>query len=307
MRAAALSVDLDPLGCYHRLHGLAPPEPASDPVYGRAADRFAELCIRLGIRATAFAVGETLADPAAAAAVRRLAVAGHEIANHSFSHDYALSRRDRDAIAREVRDGAAAVEAATGRRPVGFRAPGYALSGPLVEELADQGYLYDSSALPAPPYWLLKAGAMAVVALSGRRSAAILDRPRALFAPRDPYHPSGREPYARGDLPLLELPVTAGWLGVPLVGTFLAALPPAVAAALAAGTRRSPLVNVELHGLDFLDASDASPSLARVRPDLRLPAARKVARLEAALRRLDREWLTLEAAAAGLSGRTPVT
>ncbi|HVP66978.1 MAG TPA: polysaccharide deacetylase family protein [Anaeromyxobacteraceae bacterium] len=300
MTAASLSIDLDPLGCYHRLHGIAPPEAGDDPVYGRATERYGELCERLGIRGTVFAVGEPLAAPAAAAAVRRLARAGHEVANHSFSHDYGLSRRDRDGIARELRSGAAAVEAAAGRPPVGFRAPGYALSAALVAELASQGYLYDSSALPAPPYWIAKAGAMALLALAGRRSAAILDRPRAMLAPRVPYRPSEREPYARGGLPLVELPVTAGALRVPLVGTFLAGLPAAAASLLLAGTAATPLANVELHGLDFLDASDASPALASRRPDLRIPASRKLARLEAFLRRIDREWLTLETAAARL-------
>ena len=42
-----------------------------DPVYGKAAERFGELCARLGLRGTAFAVGEPLADPAAARALQR--------------------------------------------------------------------------------------------------------------------------------------------------------------------------------------------------------------------------------------------
>jgi hypothetical protein len=301
MRAAALSVDLDSLDCYHRLHGLAPPRGGADPVYGKAAERFGDLCGRLGIRGTVFAIGERLADPAAAAAVRRLAGAGHEVANHTFSHDYALTRRDPSEIASEVRRGAAAVEAATGRAPVGFRAPGYTLTGLLLRELSAQGYRYDSSALPAAPYWLAKAATVALLALSGRRSAALVDRPRVLFAPRGPYHPSGREPYARGELSLLELPVTTGPFGVPLLGTVLAALPFRVARALLAGAGSLPLVNLELHGVDFLDASDASTELARRQRDLCIPAAVKLGRLEALLKQLGREWLTLEGAAVRLA------
>jgi len=301
MRMASLSVDLDGLDCYHRLHGLPPPAGA-DPVYGRALERFGDLCGRLGIRATAFAVGERLLDPGAAAGARRLSRAGHEVANHGFSHDYRLTRRGPAEMAAEVRRGAESVSAATGRAPLGFRAPGYALSGSLLRELARQGYRYDSSAFPAAPYWLAKAAAMTMMALRGRRTEAILDRVRSLLAPRVPYHPSEREPYARGDLEILELPVATGLLGFPLVGTFLGTLPAAVARALCAGTRSLPLLNVELHGIDFLDASDVSPELSRRQLDLRVPAATKIARIEGLARWLGGEWVRLDEAASRLAG-----
>lgn len=296
MRIAALSVDLDPLEHYHRIHGLRPPGGA-DPVYGKAAERFGELCGRLGIAGTAFAVGDRLSDPLAASALRRLAREGHEVANHSFSHDYRLARLAREDIAREVRLGAAAVTEATGRAPVGFRAPGYALSGPLVQELASQGYRYDSSAFPAAPYYAAKALALVAMSVARRRSAAVLDRPRALLAPRVPYRPDAGEPYARGGLDLLELPIATGVLGFPLIGTAVAALPGGLLRALSAGTGSLPLFNLELHGTDLLDASDASPELSAQRPDLRVPARAKLERIEAFARFLSRDWVTLAEAA----------
>jgi hypothetical protein len=103
-----------------------------------------------------------------------------------------------------------------------------------------------------------------------------------------------------GDLPLLELPITTGLGGFPLIGTFLATLPGAVARALATGTGSLPLFNLELHAIDLLDASDASPALAARQRDLRVPAAAKIARLAAFVRSLDREWVPLEEAAARL-------
>jgi peptidoglycan-N-acetylglucosamine deacetylase len=298
---ASLSIDLDALGQYHRLHGLPPPTGGPDPVCGKAVDRFGELCARLGLSGTAFAVGQDLDDPAAAAALARLARAGHEVGNHSLSHDYALTRRDPAAIALEVRLGAEAIGRTVGRAPVGFRAPGYTLSAPLLAALVAQGYRYDSSAFPAAPYWAAKAAVMAGMRLRGRPSAAILDRPRALLAPRDPYHPSPDEPYARGALELLELPVTTGLGGFPLVGTFVATLPAPALRALLAGTGRRPHLNLELHGVDLLDASDASPALAARQRDLSVPATRKIARLEAFVRSLHREWVPLEEAARRLS------
>jgi hypothetical protein len=299
---ASLSIDLDALEHYHRIHGLPEPSPGEDPVYGKAVERFGELCARLGVRGTAFCVGRNLEHPRAAAAVRRLAEGGHEIANHSFSHDYALSHRSPVEIAAELRGGADAIARVTGRPPVGFRAPGYTLSPALLSALAADGYRYDSSAFPALPYYLGKAAVMGVLALTRRPSRAVLDRPRVLLAPRTPYHPRPDEPYARGAppaaLPILELPVTTGLLGFPLIGTFIATFPHWALRALALGTGRLPLFDLELHGIDLLDASEVSPALAARQRDLAVPAAKKTARIEAFVRRLaDREWVTLAEAA----------
>jgi hypothetical protein len=60
-----------------------------------------------------------------------------------------------------------------------------------------------------------------------------------------------------------------------------------------------------LHGVDLLDASDASPALAARQRDLRVPAAAKIARLEAFVRSLPREWVPLEEAAARLGSPEP--
>jgi hypothetical protein len=303
---AALSIDLDGLAHYHRIHGLPERDGAPDPVYGKAIDRFAELCADLGFRGTAFCIGRNLADdPGAAPAVRRLAAAGHELGNHSLSHDYRLTTRSREEIMAEVRGGADAITALTGLPPAGFRAPGYTLSPSLLEVLSATGHRYDSSAFPSPPYYGAKAAVMALLALSGRPSGALLDRPRVLRAPRAPYRPSAADPYRRGTLPILELPVTTGLLGFPLIGTAVATLPAGALRPLLAGTRSLPLFNLELHGVDLLDASDASPALAARQRDLRVPAATKIRRIASFVRALpDRSWTTLDDAAGRLAVAT---
>lgn len=303
---ASLSIDLDALEHYHAIHGLPAPAAGPDPVYGKAAERFGELCDRLAVKGTVFCVGRDLARAQGALAAQALARAGHEIANHTLSHDYALSTLAPEAISAEVRGGAEAIERATGARPLGFRAPGYALSAALFRALADEGYRYDSSAFPALPYYAGKAVVMAALALRRQPSRAMLDRPRVLLAPRAPYHPRTDEPYAPGAppdaSPVLELPVTTGLLGFPLTGTFVATLPAWAIRALARGARGLPLFNLELHGVDLLDASDASPALAARQRDLGVPAARKIERLEAFVRGLgERDWVTLAAAAERLA------
>jgi hypothetical protein len=57
------------------------------------------------------------------------------------------------------------------------------------------------------------------------------------------------------------------------------------------------LFNLELHGIDLLDASEVPSELVRLQPELRVPATVRLARLEAFARSLDREWVTLAEAA----------
>jgi hypothetical protein len=171
---------------------------------------------------------------------------------------------------------------------VGFRAPGYTLTSPLVHALCAQGYRYDSSVFPAAPYWAAKAAIMGGLAVVGRESRAILDRPRVLLAPRVPYRPSLEEPYRRGEAALVELPITVHPLTrVPIIGMTITMLPPLALGALWHGIARESFVNIELHGIDLLEASDVGcPELKASVRELAVPRSTKRARLREALRRL---------------------
>ncbi len=307
-RLASISVDLDSLHHYCRIHGL--PEPMLDArarglVYSTAVPRFRELLRAVGAPGTFFAIGEDLADPEAAEALRESHAAGIEVANHSFSHDYALTRRSRESILEELVRGEEAILAATGTRPVGFRAPGYTLNAALYAATAERGYLYGSSAFPAAPYYAAKAAVMGALAVAGRPSRSILDSPRVLLAPRTPYRPDPEQPYKRGTGAVLELPMTVTpGVRFPFIGTFAATLPlPAVRAAWRA-CRGDAFFNFELHAVDVLDAADGiPPELVRQQRDLRVPSARKMERLAEIFRWLkaDADVVTLRVAAEQLT------
>src|SRR5206468_2003853 len=98
---------------------------------------------------------------------------------------HGLSLRLHDRAQRAVPE--RAIEDACGRRPRGFRAPGYTLSPALLDAVRDRGYAYDSSLLPSPPYYALKAAALLAYALRGRKSQSILGGVGQLFAPRGPH------------------------------------------------------------------------------------------------------------------------
>lgn len=303
-RLACISVDLDPLPHYCRIHGLPEDvlsETARGLVHRVAVPRFVELLADVGVPGTFFAIGEDLADEANRAVLKAAHGAGVEIGNHSFSHDYALTRRGRDEVAEEVRRGEEVIAAAVGEPPRGFRAPGYTLSAALYGALCERGYLYDSSTFPAAPYYAAKAVVMGGLALLGRPSRSILDSPRVLGAPRLPYRPDLEDPYREGAGLTLELPIaTAPVTRLPFIGTFAVAMPRAVVRATYRAMRGMSFFNFELHGIDLLDASDGVPeALARRQRDVRVSAAEKWSRLREVFSQLksDYEVVTLAEAA----------
>lgn len=299
VRLAAISVDLDEIHHYFAIHGLSASS-AGTLVYDAAVERLCALAEEGGFPLTLFAIGRDLERGAARARLREARAEGHEIGNHSLDHRYDLVRLGKTEIARQVREGADAIEAACGERPVGFRAPGYTISDDVIEVLGEQRYAYDASVFPCPPYWSAKAAALAWIRLRGRASSSILDTPRVLTAPTQPYRP-GLHWWQRGGRDVVEIPVqvTRG-LRLPFIGTTVTMAGPTRARWLARMCVGTPLVNLELHGIDVLDEADGLEALRGHQPDVRVPVAQKTASILAAadeLRRAGYTFVTMRDAA----------
>lgn len=300
----ALSVDLDEIGHYRRLHGLAPRGSGSQAVYDVALDRIRQFSATYRLPVTLFAVGRDLERPAAAQRLAAMAAAGHLVENHTLSHRYDLTRLRRAEVRAEVLGGHQAIEACTGRAPVGFRAPGYTVSDQLMDVLDEAGYLFDSSVFPCPPYYAAKALAMAALRLRGRSTAAVVDTPRVWLAPRGPYRP--RRPWYRpGGQGLLELPIlVTPRLRLPVIGTSLVLAGRSLARLWVRRCQDLSFVGIELHGIDFLEAADGLEELAVAQRDLRVPVATKLEVIRAVvaeLTGLGGRFVTLAAAAAELA------
>lgn len=123
----------------------------SHPVTGHVVEnvrRVLDLLAAHRVQATFFALGKVcerfprlLPDVAAA---------GHEIASHGYGHELIYNQTP-DAFASDVRRSIDIIEAQTGRRPVGYRAPAFSITrqslwaGPILAEL---GFRYSSSVFP---------------------------------------------------------------------------------------------------------------------------------------------------------------
>jgi peptidoglycan/xylan/chitin deacetylase (PgdA/CDA1 family) len=277
-RVCAVSVDLDGIDCYYRIHGLELPRLLRDPVALDAIPRFRELFEGRRIPATFFVVGAMAESEAGREALPALRAAGHELANHSYSHPYDLFRLGADAIADEVGRAHRAIAAAGGAAPRGFRAPGYGLSPALLDAVAAAGYSYDSSVLPSPTYYAAKAVVMGVLRLRGTPSRSALHDPRLALAPRHPYRPDPTAPWRRGQASVVELPIAVSrGLRIPVIGMPLTTAPAPLRRLLVAGLCREPVINLELHGLDLCDAAvdGIAPELRDRQPDLGVPLGHK--------------------------------
>jgi peptidoglycan/xylan/chitin deacetylase (PgdA/CDA1 family) len=298
-KLCAVSIDLDEIPQYYAIHGLAAPVRGSHAVYDVALGRLAELARALDVPLTLFVIAADVRRAANAARLRELSQR-HEIGNHSLDHRYDLTRLAQSAIYEQIDEATVLLEQTTGSRPVGFRAPGYTVNDRLFEVLRDVGIRYDSSVFPCPPYYAAKALALGMQRILGRRSQSILDTPAVLRAPTRPYR-IGVPYWRRGD-GLLELPiqVTRG-ARLPFIGTTLTLAGPTPARWLARSVIGEPLVNLELHGIDALDADDDLESLRSHQPDVRVPRARKLDAIAAAietLREAGYGFVTLQEAAA---------
>jgi peptidoglycan/xylan/chitin deacetylase (PgdA/CDA1 family) len=275
---ASLSLDLDNQWAYLKTHGSSAWE--TRPSYlPQVVPTALEMLEQAGLHITFFVVGhDAAAEPSLVGA---LADAGHEIGNHSWSHEPWLHLYDEDEIAVELDRTADAIEAATGRRPSSFRGPGYSLSEPLVRMLHDRGYAVDASTLPT---WI---GPLArrYYFRSTQLSPAERDQRAALFGSwADALRPIA--PY-RWRLPqgtLLELPVTTfPLLRVPMHVSYviyLELVAPVLArtyfrAALAACRAAKVEPSILLHPLDLLGGDELRHSGLEFFPGMALSGARK--------------------------------
>ena len=286
---ATLSIDLDDLWAYRRSFGL-PTTGAAQSLLPLAIPRYLAFMRKHDLRGTAFVIGADAGVAAHRHLFKAIAAAGHEVGNHSDTHAGDLESWPAARQRADLLKAHAAIEAACGVAPHGFRGPSFRVSRSLLEAVQLMGYRYDASTFPSA------LGALAR-RWQARRASALGTRP-ALAADTYGSSASGRlplRPYtwelAAG--PLIEVPVTTlPGLRIPVHGTYLQHL--ADFSSLAARASMVALVNgckvarvaphYLLHGTDFIGCDD--PLDCAFLPGMRRPWRAKLALLTALVLRL---------------------
>ncbi len=263
---AALSLDLDNKWSYMKTHGDAGWEtfPTYLPVLIPDALRTLD---ELGVRITFFVVGQDAALEPNREVLTQLVREGHEVGNHSYHHEPWMHRRTAGEIDEELARSEEAIEIATGKRPRGFRGPGFVKSPAMLDVLSNRGYLYDASSLPTFIGPLARAYYFRTVRLTDEERRERHD----LFGQFSDGFASNRRHrvYSRSGA-LEEVPVTTmPGLRLPIHVSYvlyIASISPALAVwyfrtalSLCKATGTEP--SILLHPLDFLSAREC-PELA---------------------------------------------
>jgi len=145
---ASISLDFDNKWAYLRAAGRDDWDQQSSYL-PLAADRIVETLGEIGLPLTVFVVGRDLAndqDIAAAASFDRLS--DWEPANHSLNHLPWMHTMEPSEIACEVETTHDRITEHLGKRPVGFRGPGFSCPDEVLRILAKNHYVYDASIFP---------------------------------------------------------------------------------------------------------------------------------------------------------------
>ncbi len=274
---ASLSLDFDNLWTYMKIHGDAGWE--SFPSY---LDTLVPIVLdrlkRHGLTITCFLVGQDAALDRNREALAELARQGHEIANHSFSHEPWFHEYDRARVEQEIMSAEEHIERVTGQRPRGFRGPGFSLSRDAVLVLERRGYDYDASTLPtflgplARAYYFWTTRDMPEEERRKRRKlyGSVKDGLR----PLKPYlWPGGLLEIPVTTMPVLRVPFHLSYL-VYLAGYSRTAFRAHLRLALALCRLRGVQPSFLLHPLDFL-GGDRVKELSFF-PGMAMPTERKL-------------------------------
>ena len=144
---ASLSMDLDNLWSYMKTHGDSGWE--KFPSYFEILiPQILEVLDQMKLKITFFVVGQDATLKKNREHLKQLIEHGHEVGNHSFHHEPWFHLYSPERIEKEVLDTEHYIIQETGKKPIGFRGPGFSWSSDLFNILKKNEYIYDASILP---------------------------------------------------------------------------------------------------------------------------------------------------------------
>ena len=195
--------------------------------------------------------------------IEAAAAAGHEIANHSYMHDYALSRLAIDDIRNDVRRAHVLIQEISGHAPVGFRAPGYNQSEH--PSMSWRGWATNTTPAfsrrplitqPGHRHWTVPTPKQNQSLARGRHEG-VHGAARALLPKAQPALQAGKTSRKRAANSSKFPMSVAGPARLPWLGTSLALAPDRVGRLMTRSVlkQKAPAV-LELHAIDFADPQD---------------------------------------------------
>lgn len=277
---ASLSIDLDNKWAYLRGAGVSDWD--QRPSYlPQVVERVVATLGEFDLPLTVFTVGRDLQADCDCAAVQSFdRLPAWEPANHSLNHLPWMHTMEPAEIAAEIEITGERIQLVTGRRPLGFRGPGFSCPDEVLRVLARNDYVYDASVFPTS----IAPIARAVFLLKTNLEGVQREKAKQLYGGFRSVRQPNR-PFQRGidESQLWEIPVTVmPFVRTPIhfsYFTYLASFSTLLAKSYfrtalwlcqASGTAPSLL----LHPLDFLGREDDA-EMAYF-PAMNMPRAKKL-------------------------------
>lgn len=118
---------------------------SKDPTYKLIDERLISRLEKFGFKAVIFAVGKDLESLKNRQYIKKWSQAGHSIGNHSYSHPLNLASLPEYELDKEIGQTDLLIQGITGKKPISFNAPGWAMSTEIDEALSSHGYKIDFS------------------------------------------------------------------------------------------------------------------------------------------------------------------
>jgi peptidoglycan/xylan/chitin deacetylase (PgdA/CDA1 family) len=295
---AALSLDLDNQWAYMKTHGDAGWEEYPS-YFDILIPYLLNFLDRLDLKMTFFIVGQDAALEKNRVILKSLTERGHDIGNHGFHHQQWFHQYSKDQLRAEVLEAEEQIFRVTGEKPAGFRGPGFSWSSQLLEVLAENDYLFDSSIFPTYIGPLIKAYYFWISTLSKEQKTKTKEIFPSFREGRWPIKPY-RWQLASGDM-LLEIPLTT----MPLLkmpfhmsyllylsrySTFLMSAYLQLTLLLLRMSRTSPIFL--MHPTDFIDRR-LVPELSFF-PGMEIPRSRKTKLMEKVLQQIRNQFILVD-------------
>jgi len=263
------------------------PREFDDPTFFTVADRFLDLADRYDFRYTIFLIGKDLENPAVAKVVKEWQDRGHEIGNHSYHHKPGFGALSYDETRAEVMASHAAITSACKKDPVGFIAPGWAISKNLIRILIENHYRYDTSLFPSWFMYIAQAKFVWNFRNDARKYEILKrsDYAANLLGSSRPFFTDGNSLYSsqdHGRLLILPLPATR-FLKIPCWHTMKFLLPSPVYSHALDRTLDREYFYYLVHPTDLMDLNDVPPEYrekAKVLERMEVPLSVKSGMME---------------------------
>lgn len=313
-RIANISIDMDTLSSIYKGQGCTRLNGYTFIEFRSGVENLLSFFAELGIKTTMFMVGKDFLYQKNQVMIKEISKQKHEIANHSMTHPQGFRWLSIEEKENELTNMENICEEVTGRRPVGFRSPGWNVDDATIPILNKLGYVYESSVFPTSLMPLLKLSHWLSMSRQKKGDRTTMGQMDYMFAPLRPYYTSDNSLRKKGNNPLIEFPVSVSpVLRIPFFATLLLFTGIGFYKQLFRNIRAARLpIHFQMHLSDFIDYTipdldDQMPNAshgAYIPQSLNTPIKKKIEIFKEMIKIIaaDYDFITLESWARQIGG-----